>query len=247
MISLYLIVNIASFIVPFIFSFHPKLRFYKKWAYAWPAIMVTAIPFVIWDMYFTRWGIWGFNPAYLSGYEIVNLPVEEVLFFICIPYACLFTYHCFQILIVKDLFQRYEMVITKVLLAFLVLMGLIYSTRLYTVVTFTALAFLLILVRYVLKAKWLSRFYFAYLVLLVPFTIVNGILTGTGLPEPVVWYNNAENMGHRILTIPIEDVFYGMLLIMMVVMIYEWRKDRGGTGKNTYFEMKANHNRILPL
>jgi lycopene cyclase domain-containing protein len=60
---------------------------------------------------------------------------------------------------------------------------------------------------------WLNKFYFSYLVLLIPFTIVNGILTGTGLEEPVVWYNDLENMGFRILTIPFEDVFYGMLLI----------------------------------
>lgn len=228
MISLYLIVNFASFIVPFLFSFHPKLLFYKRWGYAWPAIILTAILFIIWDEYFTRLGIWGFNPSYLSGYEIFNLPVEEVLFFICIPYACLFTYHCFGILIRKNHFYRYEKTITIILLTFLVVAALICYSRLYTVVTFTALALFLAFARFIVKAPWLSRFYFSYLVLLLPFTIVNGILTGTGLQDPVVWYNNSEIIGYRILTIPVEDVFYGMLLILMVVHIYEWLRKRDG-------------------
>ena len=67
----------------------------------------------------------------------------------------------------------------------------------------------------------LGRFFLTYLILIVPFFICNGILTGTGLAEPVVLYNNAENLGIRILTLPIEDIFYGMLLILLNTVIYE--------------------------
>ncbi|MDP4130877.1 MAG: lycopene cyclase domain-containing protein, partial [Bacteroidota bacterium] len=65
-------------------------------------------------------------------------------------------------------------------------------------------------------------FLVSYVVILIPFLIVNGFLTAI----PVVIYNDAENLGIRIYTIPFEDVFYGLLLTMMVVCLYERRLNR---------------------
>jgi lycopene cyclase domain-containing protein len=71
---------------------------------------------------------------------------------------------------------------------------------------------------------WLGRFYLGYVVSLIPFLMVNGLLTGSFLEEPIVWYNDAENLGLRIGTIPVEDSVYMLLLLMMNTTIYEWLK-----------------------
>ncbi len=55
-----------------------------------------------------------------------------------------------------------------------------------------------------------ERFLAAYAICLIPFLLVNGLLTAL----PVVLYNDSENIGLRIYTIPAEDVFYGMLLVL---------------------------------
>ena len=100
--------------------------------------------------------------------------------------------------------------ISSVLIVGLTLSGIKYIDRWYPAVTFLSLAILLLILVFIIKPAFISRFYFAYLFILIPFFVVNGILTGTGLSEPVVWYNNEENLGIRMLTIPLEDIFYGM-------------------------------------
>ena len=129
--------------------------------------------------------------------------------------------HCFQILIERNYLEKFENGITLILLSILIGIGVYNFDKLYTVATFLGLASFLILVKYILKVQWLSRFYFSYIILLLPFFIVNGILTGTGPDEPVVWYNDLENLGIRILTIPIEDFSYGMFLILLNTTIYK--------------------------
>jgi lycopene cyclase domain-containing protein len=59
---------------------------------------------------------------------------------------------------------------------------------------------------------------------LIPFLIVNGILTGLFLEEPVVSYNKNEILGIRILTIPIEDVGYAFSMLFSNLMIFEYLK-----------------------
>ena len=56
----------------------------------------------------------------------------------------------------------------------------------------------------------------------MPFLIINGILTGAATPEPVVWYNNTENIGIRLYTIPIEDTIYALTCLLLPITVMEW-------------------------
>ncbi len=220
----YLLVNLCSVAIPLACSFESKLQFYKKWKALFPALLIPAIFFLIWDSLFTTQGVWGFNPQYLTGIQIYNLPLEEVLFFFCIPYCCVFTYQVLNHFIKQDVLGKYARYGATILAYMLVAIAFQYSDLAYTFYTavFTAIFLLLHLVW--LKKPYWSRLVFAYLVILVPFLIVNGILTGTGLEEPVVWYNNEENLGIRFLTIPIEDSVYGFLLIASNISLFEYFK-----------------------
>lgn len=223
---LYLLLDIFTILFPFVFSFYAKANFSKKWKYLWVSILITGIIFLVWDEYFTQLNVWGFNPDYLTGIYLGQLPLEEILFFICIPYACVFTYEALNYLVKEDYFHRYQKHISIILIIALLLVGILNTDKWYTVTTFLALAFYLTVLEFVLKSTFLSRFYFSYLFTLIPFFIVNGILTGSFIEGEVVWYNNAENLGIRIGTIPVEDVFYGMLLLVMNVSVFEWLQRR---------------------
>lgn len=112
----YLLVDLTCIIVPFIASFYPKHPFYKEWKYFFPANLIVALFFIIWDIIFTHRGVWGFNADYLTGYNIVNLPIEEVLFFICIPYCCVFTYFALKYLVKKIPLDKAEFYLKLVIL-----------------------------------------------------------------------------------------------------------------------------------
>ncbi len=192
----------------------------------WIAILIPGIIFIVWDEFFTQLGVWGFNEQYLSGIYVGSLPLEEILFFICIPYACVFTYEALNYLIKKNYFGSSQKVISIGLIAISLILGIVNIDKWYTCTTFLGLATYIFLVQFIRKAPFLGRFYFSYLFILIPFFIVNGILTGSWIDDPVVWYNDVENLGVRLGTIPVEDVFYGMLLVVMNVSIFEWLQRR---------------------
>ena len=224
---LYLWIDFFTIIFPLIFSFLPlKSPFYKNWKAILISIFLPATLFLVWDSTFTHWGIWGFNPRYVLGIFYLKLPVEEFLWFICIPYACIFSYEAVNYYAKKDIIGGKSQIISSVLVCVLLAFGLLNYQKLYTVITFVSLAVFITWIQWFLKPKFIGNFYISFLFLLIPFFIVNGILTGTGIEEPVVWYNNNENLSIRMGTIPIEDTFYGMLLILMNIALYEKFKSR---------------------
>jgi lycopene cyclase domain-containing protein len=223
---LYLFVDLLSVFLPFAFSFYPKANFSSKWRYLWPAIILSAGVFVSWDMAFTGMGVWGFNAEYITGVHLHSLPIEEVLFFICIPYSCVFLYEAMKHFVRRDLFQPYSPWISAMLVCFLLAVGLWNMSKWYTSVSFVSCGLAIIIAQWILKSPFMGRFYFTYMLTLIPFFMVNGVLTGSVTAEPVVWYDEAEFLGIRIGTIPFEDVFYGMLMILTNICLFEGFQSR---------------------
>lgn len=231
---LYFLVDFFTILVPFLFSFHPKIKFYKTWKQFFIACGIVAVAFIVWDAVFTYLGVWHFNPRYISGIYFWNLPIEEVLFFICIPFSCVFTFFCldkFYNLKWSDKTERFFVVLMFVLLSGI---ALIFGDRLYTSITFTSTAFLLVFLKFIFRVSWLGNAISVYAILLVPFLIVNGILTGSGLSEPVVIYNKTEIMNIRLFTIPFEDVFYGLELFLLNLGLYKYFTKRSASPLVSY-------------
>ena len=190
------------------------------------AVLITGTFFVLWDEIFTQEKVWGFNSNFVTGLYIGSLPIEEILFFFCIPYACVFTYFTLNNLIAKDHLFPHQELISSGLIILLLISGIYHIDKWYTGITFILLALFLAYQMLKIRPRYMGRFYFAFSFLLIPFFFVNGILTGSFLDSEVVWYNNAHILGIRIGTIPIEDVFYGFLLVLMNIAIMEWLEDR---------------------
>ncbi len=214
----YLLINLLTVIFPIALSFDKRVHFYKSWRFIWPGMLITGIIFLFWDVLFTLKGVWFFNDRYITGIRIAQLPLEEILFFLTVPFSCIFIYECLNYYIKWQLPQRVGKIISLALMAVSLILAVAYHNRLYTIITFSLLYVLTGLLQLIFKAKWLNRFYMAYLVSLVPFYIVNGVLTAI----PIVFYNNEQNMSFRIGSIPFEDHFYAMTLLMMNIAFFEY-------------------------
>ena len=218
----YLLLNIGTILFPLLLSFDKRVSFFRSWKALLPSIVIVGAIFLVWDEWFTEMGVWGFTPDYLTGIYGGHLPLEEWLFFLTVPYACVFVYACLNFYVKKDILGRVARPIFMVLAVILLLLGILFFEKIYTSLTFLALSIWLALNLFVWKPDWLGRFLLAYLVSLIPFLMVNGVLTAL----PVVWYNNAENLSLRLGSIPVEDTMYMMLLLLMNVNIYEWLLSR---------------------
>ena len=217
----YLLINIFSILIPLLFSFEKRLSFYKLWKALFPAVLITGSFFIVWDHYMTLWNVWQFNPAYVLGINVWGLPIEEWLFFLTIPYSCLFIYESLNFLIKKDHLLRFSKNFSIVLIVILSITALLNTDKSYTWIKLSLTALMLVFV-VLKKFPFIGKFYRTYLVSLIPFLIVNGILTSL----PVVIYNDAENLGIRIFTIPVEDTMYSLLLLLMNVVLFEFFKKK---------------------
>lgn len=219
--SLYMTILLLSVAGPLILSFEKNLRFYKRWKFLFPAVLPVMAFFLIWDGIFVARGYWGFNPDYVGNFTIAGLPLEEILFFVIIPYASIFAFYA-----VKFHFPGFHTgnTLTLYLVVFLVCFSVtIISTSLnqhYTLVNFVIFVITLFF-GYTFHRQTLGYFFAIFPVLLIPFIIVNGILTGTGIENEVVWYHPDIFKGKRLMTIPLEDFFYAFSLIFLVLMLLE--------------------------
>ena len=212
----YLLINILSALVPFAYSFTARSGFSKRFGPAFAAIACVAAPMIAWDVLFTARGVWGFNPKYHLGLEIFGLPFEEMLFFVCIPFACLFIYDSLAPYRNWHMAAGSARLVLGLVAGLLLALGWWHNDRAYTSVCFTVAA--------VFAAWWAWKppaspgaFLTTYVLHLVPFFLVNGLLTAL----PVVVYNDAENLGLRLGTIPVEDAAYSLILLAGTIGIYE--------------------------
>jgi len=218
---LYVYLHIFT-VVPILFlSFDSRVGYYKKWKALFPALLIVGTFFIAWDIFFTYIDVWGFNSDYFVGFKILHLPPEEWFFFISVPFACIFIYECLNHYFPKDRLTALDKPITISIIILLFIIGITFWNHIYTSTTFLLSSAALLWHYLFVKNNYRTFFYRAYIVSLVPFFIVNGVLTGGYTEKPIVVYNPEEYLGLRITSVPVDDAVYLFLLMLLVTSFYE--------------------------
>lgn len=220
--SAYLAVLLLSILFPAAFTFRgPWAADAREWRRILPAVFLAAVPFILWDIAFTRAGVWGFNPRYLAGIGLFGLPLEEMLFFLCVPFACLFIYRAVKANPRLAVPGRLLRPLWGGLAAGAAFLAFAAWGRVYTQAVSGLLAVMLAWHAVRLPA-WSGAFAAAAALHFIPFLIVNGYLTAL----PVFRYDPGAILGYRIGTIPAEDAAYSLCLLLLNVAIYEFLQGR---------------------
>jgi lycopene cyclase domain-containing protein len=162
-------------------------------------------------------GIWSFNPEYSGNLKLWGLPTGEWLFFVAVPYACLFILACVRAYMKERTFfaDRWIGLLATVVFGAL---AIAFLDRGYTATVFLSVAMIIAAGLVFSPATFgSSSFYVATGISYVPFAIANGILTG----KPVVIYDNSENLAFRIGTIPVEDFFYSFSMLTLAIVAFD--------------------------
>lgn len=222
---LYIIHHLLSFIPVFFFGIVLNWFDYRNavWKELLVPLVMMALIFIAWDILFTSLGVWRFNPSYLQGGSIINLPWEEVCWFFIIPFCSLFVYQ-----IVKIRWSNpwgSARTLQFVLLVVLFGMYLLNMDRIYSA---TSLSMTISMIGLSLIVNWkgFGLFIASFLLLLIPMGLFNGMLTGLLTKEALVQYNSAEFGGIRILSFPIEDIGFGFSFLIGILLLSDFIKHR---------------------
>lgn len=218
----YAYLHVFAFVPVFLLSFDRKVHYYKSWLFLLLAMLIMGSFFIVWDVYKTLAGVWGFNVRYITGWKLLYLPWEEWTFFLTVPFASIFIYECLNAYFPGDPLEKWDKVITLSLVLICLALGVLHLDKAYTSTTFILAGGFLFYHWVYVSNTYRTRFYRAYLVILIPFLLVDGALTGGFTQEPIVLYNPAEFMGIRIISVPVEDAVYGFLHLFGVCYWLEW-------------------------
>ena len=218
--SQYLLLNIIVIIIPLLLSFEKKIIFYKKFRELSISILTVGSIFILWDIFAVKRGDWEFNSKYINGINLFNLPLEEILFFITIPYSSIFLYETIKYYLQKKIIRNeinlrriYPSLITAVLL----ILSAVYINHNYTFTVLIFCAVFLLISLFLFNNILSSKLYWIFISLtFIPFVLVNYLLTSL----PIVVYNPDAILGIRFLTIPVEDFLYSFSMLSLYLFIY---------------------------
>lgn len=222
--SLYFLINTIIVAIPLILIFAPKVYFYRKIKSLAFSIVIVSGLFILWDIAASARGDWIFNERYIGGLDLLGLPVEELLFFITVPYSCIFLYETFRTYLKEKPFP-YNKYLYGILALSCLSGALVLADKTYTTTVLIVSAIVFASAVFCFKDIFASNLFWLYIfVCTLLFGIFNHFLTSL----PVVIYSRHAIIGLRIAAIPLEDFLYNFSLLSLYLIFYLFAERKWG-------------------
>ncbi len=219
----YLLINFAIIAFTLMLSFEKRLKYYSKIKKLMPAILVVGAIYVGWDAFATYRGHWSFNPDFVLGIKVLGLPIEEILFFITVPYSCIFAYEGIAYFLGDGKVRAPNRILTATIGLVCLGSAFLFWGKEYTFLALFSVGLTVLFVSNFYAELLGSRLYWVYIgFTIVVFLIFNYVLTSL----PIVEYSASAITGIRVLTIPIEDFFFNFSMLTLYLLAYLWFSGR---------------------
>jgi len=218
----YLLINLVPLLLAVLLFSQKKTEFVKHSKFIILAVLINVFAFSIPTEFLTQLKVIVFNPPYLTGMTLWQLPIEELLLSLFLPIAGIAIYDYLNSRYPDNTSDKYSLAVSNIMLGICIAMLYFGYQKLYTVFTFSILLVFILYIEYVSKIRFMYRFYRAYLVSLIPFYLVYGLSTSI----PVLQYNVSETLNFNLAHIPFEAHFYFMGMLLLSIFLYEVFKAR---------------------
>ena len=218
----YLLINLGLLLFSILVFSKKQLNFAAQSKFIILAVLINVFVFSVPTEFLTQLKVIVFNPPYLSGMTLWELPAEELLLSMLLPLSGMAVYLFLNRLFPANTLEKYSLALSNILLGVCIAMLYFGHQKLFTVFTFSILLVFLLYIEYVSKIRFMYRFYRAFLVSLILFYIVYGILSSL----PVIQYTTEETLNFNLAHIPFEAHFYFMSMLLLSIYLFELFKSR---------------------
>lgn len=206
----YLFFNVLVFVPVLVLSFKTDVQPHKQWRALLLAYALVSLPFIGIDIIAAQQSLWYFNELYISAYQYVQLPPEEILFFFTVPFAMLYVWGVIKKHVAaKPMGTVWPLVMLATIVAGATTLGLVYWGQRYTMLAAGLVIVTAMAVGASTKLLFDNRFWIFQIALLGIFIMANAILTSL----PIITYNASEIIGLKLYTIPLEDFLFNFAFI----------------------------------
>ncbi|GGM75250.1 hypothetical protein GCM10007108_11470 [Thermogymnomonas acidicola] len=210
LLAIFVPVAAISFLTPF-----SRVRRYRPLIVS---IAAVAPVYILWDELAVVFGTWKFDPAHVLGIYFFYIPVEEVAFFLVVPFSTLLIFEALDNYVKGTLPCRGTVAAASISIVLLVILGVLNTSRSYTSVAsfFSAgsLALGLIVDRRLLVKKSLWAF---LVVSYIPFVFFDHLM----VTAPIFTYGRGAITGIRVAGIPVEEFEYVFSLLLNYAVAYD--------------------------
>ncbi len=217
--NLYVLVNVLILAAPLALSFDKKVAFFRKWGELTGSIVIVGGVYIAWDVIVTDIGHWSFNPEFAGSFRIAGLPLGEIMFFVTVPYACIFIYEVARAYfpLKRSMKSTTAAIAGAGIAVVFVILALLFRGQGYTFLAMLSVAVFITAGTIIDREMWLENHtWLFFLISYIPFLIANGVLTAL----PIVEYNSAEIWNFRVYTIPLEDFFYNFAMLGFFLLVF---------------------------